>query len=81
MLYTGRARNEFRRLGVARSRDGVRWEKLPWVFAGEQAWDSKVLCDATVLDEDSHVTVWFGGGDVPRPDNNIHGQIGIAEMQ
>jgi hypothetical protein len=51
------------------------------VFAGEQAWDSKVLCDATVLDEDSHVTVWFGGGDVPRPDNNIHGQIGIAEMR
>jgi predicted GH43/DUF377 family glycosyl hydrolase len=81
MLYTGRARNEFRRLGVARSRDGVRWEKLPLVFAGEQAWDSKVLCDATVLDEDSHVTVWFGGGDVPRPDNNIHGQIGIAEMR
>jgi predicted GH43/DUF377 family glycosyl hydrolase len=81
MLYTGRARNEFRRLGVARSRDGVRWEKLPWVFAGDQAWNSKVLCDATVLDEGDHVTVWFGGGDVPRPDNNIHGQIGIAEMR
>ena len=29
MLYTGRDRNEVRRLGLARSRDGVRWEKLP----------------------------------------------------
>ena len=37
MLYTGRDRNEMRRLGLARSRDGVRWEKLPMVIAGEQA--------------------------------------------
>jgi predicted GH43/DUF377 family glycosyl hydrolase len=81
MLYTGRARNEFRRLGIARSRNGVAWEKLPTVFAGDQPWDSKVLCDATVLDEGNHVTVWFGGGDVPRPDNNLHGQIGLAEMR
>ena len=29
MLFTGRDRDEIRRLGLARSRDGVRWEKLP----------------------------------------------------
>ena len=81
MLYTGRDRNEQRRLGLARSLNGVAWEKLPTVFAGDQAWNSKVLCDATVLSEDNHTTVWYGGGDVARPDQNIHGQIGIAEMR
>jgi predicted GH43/DUF377 family glycosyl hydrolase len=81
MLYTGRDRNEFRRLGMARSRDGVKWEKLSTVFGGDQAWNSRVLCDATVLQEENHTTVWFGGGDVARPDQNIHGQIGVAEMR
>jgi hypothetical protein len=81
MLYTGRDRNEFRRMGMARSRDGVRWEKIPLVFQGDQPWDSKVLCDASVVNEDHRVLVWFGGGDVPRPDQNIHGQIGLAEMR
>ncbi len=38
MLYTGRDRNERRRLGLARSTDGVRWEKLPDVFRGDQPW-------------------------------------------
>jgi predicted GH43/DUF377 family glycosyl hydrolase len=81
MLYTGRDRNEVRRLGLARSRNGVAWEKLPSVFAGGQAWDSKVLCDATVLSEGNRVSVWFGGGDVARPDQNVHGQIGFAELR
>ena len=81
MLYTGRDRNELRRLGMARSRDGVKWEKLSTVFGGEQAWDSLVLCDASVLQEENRTTVWFGGGDVARPDQNIHGQIGVAEMR
>jgi predicted GH43/DUF377 family glycosyl hydrolase len=81
MLYTGRDRNELRRLGLARSRDGVKWEKLSTVFGGDQAWNSRVLCDASVLDEGGHVTVWFGGGDVARPDQNIHGQIGVAELR
>ena len=34
MLYTGRDDRENRRLGLARSTDGVRWKKLPAVFAG-----------------------------------------------
>lgn len=80
MLYTGRDRAELRRLGLARSRDGVRWEKLPDVFAGSQLWDSKVLCDPAVIAETGQVRVWFGGGDVARPDQNIHGQIGFATL-
>jgi predicted GH43/DUF377 family glycosyl hydrolase len=80
MLYTGRDGVEVRRLGLARSRDGVRWEKLPVVIAGEQAWDSKVICDPTVIANGDRVTVWFGGGDVARPDQNIDGQIGLATL-
>jgi predicted GH43/DUF377 family glycosyl hydrolase len=35
MLYTGRDARQDRRLGMARSTDGVHWEKLPAVFPGE----------------------------------------------
>ena len=37
MLYTGRDIKENRRLGLARSTDGVHWTKLPAVFAGDAA--------------------------------------------
>lgn len=80
MLYTGRDRNENRKLGLARSRDGVHWEKLPQVFAGSEPWDSKVICDPAVLVDGDQVRVWFGGGDVARPDQEIHGQIGYGVL-
>jgi len=80
MLYTGLDRNLIRRLGMARSRNGVDWEKLPEVFAGDQPWDSKVLCDPAVLAEGDHLRVWFGGGDIPSRDQNLHGQIGLATL-
>lgn len=80
MLYTGRAHDERRALGIARSRDGVQWQKLDAVLRGDQGWDSQVVCDPTVLVEGNRVRVWYGGGDVPRPDENIHGQIGYAEL-
>jgi len=80
MLYTGRDRNELRKLGIARSRNGTNWEKLPQVFAGTQSWDSKVVCDPTVLVDNGRVRAWFGGGDVPAPDQGIHGQIGAATL-
>ncbi len=83
MLYTGRDRGEHRRLGLARSTDGVHWEREPSFtpVGGEQAWDSMVVCDPTVLVEGSAIRVWFGGGDVPHPVANIHGQIGVAELR
>jgi predicted GH43/DUF377 family glycosyl hydrolase len=49
MLYRGRDRKEYRRLGLARSSDGVHWEKLPGSFAGAEPWNNKVLCDPSVL--------------------------------
>jgi len=81
MLYTGRDVHENRRLGLARSTDGVHWTKLPAVFAGSGAWDAKVMCDSTVLVEDGTIRLWFGGGDVASPDENLHGQIGYGVLR
>ena len=80
MLYTGRDRAEYRRLGLARSMDGVTWEKLPGSFAGSERWNKKVICDPSVLVEGDSIRVWFGGGDVASPDENLHGQIGVANL-
>jgi predicted GH43/DUF377 family glycosyl hydrolase len=81
MLYTGLDPEMGRRLGLARSMDGVHWEKLPVVFAGSDPWDSKVVCDPTVLMEGDTIRVWFGGGDVASRDANLHGQIGFAILR
>jgi sucrose-6-phosphate hydrolase SacC (GH32 family) len=82
MLYTGRAADEVRRLGMARSRDGVHWTKLPEVFAGAHEWDAKVLCDPTIdVSADGRATVYFGGGNVARPDENLNGQIGYGVLR
>lgn len=83
MLYTGRDRAEVRRIGMARSKDGVRWERTDRapLFAGQQAWDSKVVCDPAVQATSDGVRVWFGGGNVARPDERIHGQIGFATLR
>ena len=80
MLYTVRDFAENRHLRLARSTDGVRWTKLAPQYKGTQAWDSKVICDATVAVEGDVVKVWFGGGDVASPDENLHGQIGFATL-
>ena len=81
MLYTGSDLKKNRRLGLARSTDGVHWDKLPAVFAGSEAWDSKVVCDPTVLLDGGVIRVWFGGGDVASPDANLHGQIGAGILR
>ena len=49
MLYTGRARNEVRRLGLARSEDGVQWKRTGLIIEGAEPWNSKVMCDPTVI--------------------------------
>ncbi len=82
MLYTGRDRNEVRRMGLAQSRDGVRWRKLVApVIAGDQPWNREVVCDATVEVRRDGVDVWFGGGDRPKPDERLNGQIGYAMLR
>jgi predicted GH43/DUF377 family glycosyl hydrolase len=81
MLFTGRDAHENRTLGMARSADGVRWTRSEEVIHGDQPWDSKVLCDPTVLVQNGKVRLWFGGGDVASPDQNLHGQIGMGEIK
>jgi sucrose-6-phosphate hydrolase SacC (GH32 family) len=81
MLYTVRDFAENRSLRLARSIDGVHWVKLPAVFTGSAPWNSKVLCDPTVLVEGDEIRVWFGGGDVASPDENLHGQIGLGRLR
>ncbi|HLH41048.1 MAG TPA: hypothetical protein VKX39_18000 [Bryobacteraceae bacterium] len=80
MLYTGRARGERRRIGLARSRDGVQWERDPAFppIAGSEPWDREVVCDPSVEVTPDAIRVWFGGGDIARPDENLHGQIGAG---
>ncbi len=81
MLFTGRDAHENRRLGMARSTDGVHWEKLPAVLEGRQPWNRQVLCDPTIATlPDGSLAVWFGGGDRPSPDENLDGRIGVAVL-
>jgi glycosyl hydrolase family 32 len=81
MLYTGRGGDETRRLGLARSTDGVHWTRLPTVFSGSQPWDSKVICDPTVQVNGGEIRVWFGGGNLARQDYDLNGQIGYGVLR
>src|SRR5262249_33981202 len=80
MLFTVRNFDEPRYIGLARSNDGVHWTRLPVHYTGDQPWNSKVLCDPSVVVEGDKILVWFGGGDVASPDENLHGQIGFATL-
>jgi predicted GH43/DUF377 family glycosyl hydrolase len=82
MLYTGRDHQERRRIGLAKSSDGVHWAREGGFspLAGAESWDSQVLCDPALEVTDRQIRVWFGGGDVPHPDENIHGQIGVGVL-
>jgi predicted GH43/DUF377 family glycosyl hydrolase len=82
MLYTGRAHDERRALGLAQSKDGVAWSRVPdFVISGNQAWNSKVVADPTVELQSDSIRVWFGGGDVASPDQGLHGQIGVGVLR
>lgn len=81
MLYTGRDRREVRRMGLARSRDGIHWDRTSLVISHDQPWAAKVVCDPTVLVDGDRVRVWFGGGNVAHPAENINGQIGYGELR
>jgi predicted GH43/DUF377 family glycosyl hydrolase len=81
MLFTGRSEHEQRSLIAARSGDGVHWQQQTAFFSGREQWDREVVCDATVLVEDGRIRFWFGGGDKPRPDENLDGQIGEGVLE
>jgi sucrose-6-phosphate hydrolase SacC (GH32 family) len=80
MLVTVRNFDETRYLGLARSTDGVHWTRLPVRYTGNQPWNAKVLCDPSVVVDGGVINVWFGGGDMASPDENLHGQIGFATL-
>ena len=83
MLYTARDRKEHRRLGLARSSDGVQWSRVSEqaVLSGGHAWNSAVVCDPHVLPGAGSVRVYFGGGTKPQPAENLDGQIGYATLR
>ena len=81
MLYTGRARGEKRRMGLAKSTDGISWTLQDLIIEGQSDWDRQVVCDPTVEVLPDGVRVWFGGGDVARPDQGLHGQIGVGMLR
>ena len=87
MLYTGRAADEVRDLGWAVSKDGINWTRQSQGIIPpslRQAWDSKVICDPTILptgNNDGTFYVWFGGGDKPEPAQGLNGQIGRFTMK
>lgn len=80
MLYTGRARTEQRRIGLAKSPDGIHWTRddnfKP--IEGTEPWNREVICDPTIEITPQGIRVWFGGGDTRSPDQNLHGQIGLG---
>jgi predicted GH43/DUF377 family glycosyl hydrolase len=83
MLYTARDRREYRRLGFARSQDGVSWARVTEqpVLSGTAPWNNKVVCDPTVILEGDRVRVWFGGGNRAEPAENLDGQIGYGVLR
>ncbi|MEX3972090.1 hypothetical protein [Paraburkholderia caribensis] len=85
MLYTGRSRTETRNVGYAISTDGINWKKmsLNGLVSPQQSspWNSKVICDSTLLSTDAGKwMVWFGGGDKPEPAQNLNGQVGLMTI-
>ena len=81
MLYTGRALGEKRRIGLAKSTDGISWTRQDLIIEGQSDWDREVVCDPTVEVLPEGIRVWFGGGDVPRPDQGLNGQIGVGMLR
>lgn len=82
MLYTARDPNEIRRLGLAWSPDGVRWERVGRgpTLSGAEPWNSKVICDPSVIASGEVARVWFGGGSRAEPAENLDGHIGFATL-
>jgi hypothetical protein len=40
-----------------------------------------VICDPTVVVDGDVTLLWFGGGDKPRPDEHLDGQIGFGVIE
>ena len=80
MLYTVRDFAENRYLRLARSTDGVHWTKLAAQLQGRPAMELESDLRPLRGGRRRAYQVWFGGGDVASPDENLHGQIGFATL-
>lgn len=80
MFYTGRDIDENRNIGYAISTDGVNWRKYSTegMISTSSEWNSKVICDTTsILNwETGKIDVWYGGGDVAAPAQDLNGKLG-----
>lgn len=81
MFYTGRDAKENRNIGYALSVDGINWKKYSTdgLVDFQVEWNSKVICDTTFLldAETGLLDVWYGGGNIASPDENLNGKIGL----
>ena len=83
MLYTARDRKEYRRLGLARSNDGVHWARVSEqpVLAGAHSWDSAVVVIRTSFRTDPESVCTSEAATKPQPAENLDGQIGYATLR
>lgn len=82
MIYTGRNTAEQRNIGAAVSLDGVTWKKLNYHgmvnLDNNNTWNNQVICDTTLVNGgNGNVIAWYGGGNMPSPDQNLNGKIGM----
>jgi hypothetical protein len=74
LFYGGQIWYRYEAGARERLRIGLRGQAVmepgPW-----GSWDERAVADP------DRVLVWFGGGDVARMDENIHGQIGFGVLR
>lgn len=84
MIYTGRDEKEKRDIGIAASLDGINWSKLSTTGLFHDrpsgSWDDSVICDTTLLLVGDQLLVWYGGGNVNSPDENLNGNVGFMKF-
>lgn len=87
MIYTGRDKNEIRDIGIAISTDGINFKKINniGIFNGKATnsgrWNSRVICDTTIIKIDGQYYMYYGGGDSAEPAQNLNGEIGLALLR
>lgn len=56
-------------IALARSRDGIRWEREGIVLRPEEPWEKRALmCPSVLRDEDGTYHLWYSGGERYEPD-------------
>jgi predicted GH43/DUF377 family glycosyl hydrolase len=80
ILFTGFDSAGVRRIGLARSPDGIHWAKTALVISGSSDWDRGSVADPTAVVERDTVRVWFIGSPTAKLDPAFAGKIGYGEL-